>query len=114
MAELAQQNIKHTPEKIIGITRNPEGKIIFLEQGNSRAGLQHIVEAHGTDFVNKGIMISEIPDLLMTAVKQNNVVGIQGRSRTVFLVEFKDKSYDVAIEISRNGFIVGANPKSGV
>lgn len=112
VAELAKQKIKHTPEEIVNIVRSPAGKIIFLEQGNSRAGLQHIIQAHGSDFVKQGIAIGEIPALLITAVEQNNVLGTQGRSRVIFLVEFKEKVYQVAIQISHNGFIVSANPRS--
>ncbi len=41
IAELAQLGIKHTPEKIVRITKLPEGKIIFLEEGDDERGLQH-------------------------------------------------------------------------
>jgi len=112
IAELVRQGIKHTPENIIFIVRNNESKILFLEQGNSKAGLQHIIEVHGADFVNQGIALKEIADFLKAAIQQNKVQGTQGRSRTIFKVNFKNTVYYVAIDISVNGFIVGANPRT--
>jgi hypothetical protein len=45
IAELAPDT-KHTPEKIVKIAKQADGKIVFLEEGNSDSGLQHILEKH--------------------------------------------------------------------
>ena len=55
LAELQQSGIRHTPKNIVWITKSFDGKIVFLETGNTRAGLQHILEKHTSNFANKGI-----------------------------------------------------------
>jgi len=57
---------KITPENVVDIRRLPDGKIVWLETGTATgprpAGLNHIIVDHGTDFANKGIAESDIPD----------------------------------------------------
>ena len=55
IAELSQAGIKHNPDKIVLIAKQPDGKIVFLEEGNSESGLQHILEEHYLQFVEQGI-----------------------------------------------------------
>ena len=47
----------------------------------------------------------------MHAIKDGKVVGTQ-RTRPIYEVMYEGKLQRVAISISNNGFIVGANPKS--
>lgn len=51
--ELDRLGIKHDPDAISHIGRNQNGDVVFLEAGNSSAGLQHIVERHAGDFANR-------------------------------------------------------------
>ncbi|CBN57529.1 MULTISPECIES: hypothetical protein [Kamptonema] len=44
IAELQEAGIKHTPEHIIRIARQADGKIVFLETGDKQRGLEHILE----------------------------------------------------------------------
>jgi hypothetical protein len=37
IAELQQSGIRHTPKNIVWITKQFDGKIVFLETGNTRA-----------------------------------------------------------------------------
>ena len=50
----------------------------------------------------------------MEAVKQGNIIGEQGKKkpRKIFEFVYEGKTRRIAITISDNGFIVGANPKS--
>jgi filamentous hemagglutinin len=107
--ELSSQGTKYTPENIVGIGKNPDGQIFFLEKGNSRAGLQHIVEGHGADFARRGITESQIPEAVMEAITRGNVVGLQGR-RPIYEVEFNGQIHRIAVTTGDNGFVVGANP----
>ena len=107
--ELSSQGIKYTPENIVGIGKNPDGLIFFLEKGNSRAGLQHIVEGHGADFAQRGITESQISEAVMAALTRGNVVGHQGR-RPIYEVEFNGQIHRIAVTTGDNGFVVGANP----
>ncbi len=84
------------------------GKIVFIEQGNSFAGLQHILN-HAADFEKRDISHDEIADVVMTAVIEGNIVGYQ-RKRPIYELIYKGKKQYIAITIGDNGFIVGANP----
>ena len=43
LAKIAQlSDVKHNPAKIVRIAKQADGKIVFLEEGNTQAGLQHI------------------------------------------------------------------------
>ena len=75
--ELEQKRIKHNPSSIIRIAKTKSNIIIFLEQGNSKAGFIHIVENHSIDFLHRGISSQQIPDFIMTAVMDGNLIGIQ-------------------------------------
>jgi hypothetical protein len=108
ITELVEKQIKVSINKIVDIRRLENGKIIFLEQGNSFAGLQHIL-THTTDFEKRGICHDEIADVVMTAIIQGNIVGYQ-RKRPIYELMYKGKKQYIAITIGDNGFIVGANP----
>jgi len=47
--------------------------------------------------------------VVFDAVQQGNVVGSQ-RGRAIYRTVFDGKTYDIAIDVGSNGFIVGANP----
>ena len=111
--ELVSNGEKCTPENIVGITKASSGKIVWLETGSKSAGLKHIIEEHGSQFNGKGISNEEIPNYIMEAVHQGNVVGYQGKKnpRTIYEFIYEGKKQRVAISIGLNGFVVGANPK---
>ncbi|WP_238361126.1 hypothetical protein [Iningainema tapete] len=75
MKELSQLGIKHTPEKIVRIAKQADGKIVFLEEGNTEAGLQHILENHSEQFTDLGIELNQIPDAVIAAITQGRIVG---------------------------------------
>jgi hypothetical protein len=115
MAELQQAGIRHTPENIVWITKLPNGKIVFLETGNTRAGLQHILEKHASNFANKGIPADHIPDAVLAAMTNGTIVGYLGSGREprpIYQVNFQGQNLYIAVTVSQNGFIVGANPTS--
>ena len=110
VGELTANGIKFNPNNVVAITKTTDGKIVWLETGNTRAGLNHIIERHGQEFLKKGISESEIPNYLMTAVKNGQIVGMQ-RTRPIYEFTYNGTKHRVAIDIGNNGFIVGANPK---
>ncbi len=105
---------KISPDKVLLITKDPWGKIVWLETGNSASGLQHIIERHGSQFNGRGISDNDIPNYILEAVHQGNIVGAQGKKvpRTIYEFVYNGKKQRIAIQISENGYIVGANPKS--
>lgn len=107
--QLSEQGIKHTPENIIAIEQVSDGRIVFLETGDNRRGFQHILNEHKQDFLNKGITATQIPSVLMAAITQGKIIGIQ-RDREIYEYQFNGATQHVAISIGSNGYIVGANP----
>lgn len=105
---------KITPEKVVIITQIENGNIVWLETGSDSSGLQHIIKEHGKEFNGKGIANDEIPNYILEAVCQGNVVGYQGKRnpRTIYEFTYHGTKQKIAIQISTNGYIVGANPRS--
>ncbi|MBN2837780.1 MAG: hypothetical protein JXM74_03410, partial [Fusobacteriaceae bacterium] len=109
--ELKQAGTKITEQNLVSIIKNNKGKIIWLEIGNEKAGLEHIL-SHSADFVAKGVPKNEISNLIMSALKENKVVGYQGKGtgRPIYETMYKGKKLNIAITVGENGFVVGANP----
>ncbi len=81
LAELQALGIKHDPTAIVGITKLSDGEIIFLETGNAKAGLQHILDKHGEDFVKRGIASNQLADAIMTAIIEKINSSLNSRKR---------------------------------
>lgn len=118
--EVQANGNKINPDEVIGITKNDDGKIIWLEDGHlagssgaKPSGLAHILDAHEKDFNRKGIASSDIADLVLTAVGKGKIVGYQGKGkgRPIYEVDYDGKTYKIAVTVGSNGYIVGANPK---
>lgn len=112
--EVISNGDKISPDKVVMITRDPSGKIVWLESGNATSGLQHIINEHGHQFNGKGISNEDIPDYVLEAIYQGNIVGTQGRKnpRTVYEFTYNGVKQRIAVQVSKNGYIVGANLKS--
>ncbi|WP_353931455.1 hypothetical protein WJM97_02370 [Okeanomitos corallinicola TIOX110] len=111
-------DVKHTPEKIVKIAKQADGKIVFLEEGKpgrKGSGLLHILERHKEDFAKRGISEDEIADVVIIAVTNGIFLGYQGTvepRREIYEVKFKGKKHYIAVTVGDNGYIVGANPAS--
>ena len=112
--EVKSNGDKISPDKVVMITRDPTGKIVWLETGTHSAGLQHIINEHGHEFNGKGISNTDIPDYVLEAVYQGKIVGKQGKKnpRTIYEFTYNGEKQRIAVQVSENGYIVGANPKS--
>ena len=56
MDELARSGVKYNPDEVIAVIRALDGKLMWLEKGNSKSGLTHILEKHADDFASLGKM----------------------------------------------------------
>lgn len=112
--EVIANGEKISPDKVVMITRDPFGKIVWLETGTDKSGLKHILDAHGRKFNGKGIANDDIPDYILEAVYQGNIVGTQGKRnpRTIYEFTYNGLTQRIAIQVSENGYIVGADLKS--
>ncbi|WP_324691642.1 RHS repeat domain-containing protein [Flavobacterium cheonhonense] len=110
---LAKEGVKFTIQDIIKIGRNQLNKIVFLEKGNAKAGLEHIMK-HADDFSKNGIAKDDIADFVFDATTKGKIVGYQGEGtgRPIYEYLYKGEVKRVAVTTSENGFIVGANPVS--
>ncbi|WGG52757.1 hemagglutinin repeat-containing protein [Rugamonas sp. DEMB1] len=111
LVELAENGVKFTADRVVATGRNSAGKVVFLELGDSSAGLQHILERHALNFADKGILSSEIPSVVMKAVTEGKIVGVNG-SAPVFEIVHNGIVQHISVGVGSNGFIVRANPVS--
>lgn len=119
--ELERNGIKFKKEDIIFITKDKTGQTVWLERGNSSAGLKHIINGngitpgHAKDFEKAfGISKSQIHKYLNKIISNGSVISnelknINGRSGFERIYYFNKKYYMLA-GIGTNGFIVTAYP----
>ena len=113
MKELEESGEKYSGKDVIFVVKQQNGKLAWLEEGNDGAGWKHI-RKHIKDFTEQGIDEDSIVDLLREAILRGKMIGYQKTEnktpREVYELEFNGKTIRIAITISDNGFIVGANP----
>ncbi len=111
IAEVKANGEKISPDKVVMITEDPFGKIVWMETGNNRSGLEHIVDKHGKEFNGRGITNNDISNYVLEAIHQGKVVGTQGKRnpRTVYEFLYNGKKQRIAVQVGSNGYIVGAN-----
>jgi hypothetical protein len=113
IAEAQRQGLKISPERVVRIGHDPSGRLVWLEKGSDKSGQQHIMDpARIEQFGRQGIADIDIVDLVFEASIRGTPVGIQGRDRVVFELEFRGRTRHVAVNVAGNGYIIGANPIS--
>lgn len=55
-------------------------------------------------------MENQIPEVVIAAVTTGKIVGYQTLTRVIYEVTFNGKTQHIAVTVSVNGYIVGANP----
>ena len=111
--ELSANGVKFTPQNIIATGRNANGQVVFLETGNAKSGLQHIIGEHGSQFAQMGVSEAQIPGVVMRAVTEGKLVGYQGSGtgRPIYEININGQTQRIAVTVGDNGYIVGANPR---
>ena len=122
IAELKERKIKFTEKDIVFVTRDKTGQIVWLERGNSRAGLEHIINGDGktpghlSDFAKafEGITKENLPLFLKDVVSNGKVISdtikvINNRQGYERVYYYCGQHY-VLTGIGTNGFIVSAYP----
>ncbi|XZN97294.1 MAG: hypothetical protein ACM65K_02990 [Microcoleus sp.] len=115
ISELSQSKIKHSPDEILRIAKLSDGKIVFLEKGKGGkrgSGIKHILENHQQEFATRGISENDLPDAIISAVTQGEIVGHQQPNRPIYQISFNGRTQLIAVTVSDNGYIVCANPAS--
>jgi len=106
MDELAQSGVKYTPDDMVMVTKTPDGKLIWLESGNSESGLQHIVDGHAADFTNRGI--NDIPSFINRALQETPVKT--GANEAGPYAEYLINGSKYKVAYGTNGYIVSFYP----
>lgn len=48
--------------------------LLGLKKGNETAGIEHIMNSHGDQFLQKGITAESMPNFLKTAIENGRIV----------------------------------------
>lgn len=80
--ELESKGVKFSRENIVFITKDKIGQIVWLEKGNSSAGLEHIINGngrtpgHADDFKKAfGVPSDKIPEYLDKVISRGKIVS---------------------------------------
>ena len=117
--EALVQGKKINPKEIVFITRDPSGRIVWLEVGETEAeavehdgrpsGLKHILERHSRDFSELGISEKEIPSFIQNLILSGTVIG-RDRGGIIYRNSMGEGLLPIAVVIGSNGYIVSAYP----
>jgi hypothetical protein len=118
MAEAAKVGAKFTESKMLWIVRSASGDVCWLEEGNAKAGLQHILENEATSarFAKAGVPADEIPRLLKKTLEKETPIRIEG-DRRIYAVTMGQAKRELQIIVSSTGskgFVVSAYPGAAV
>lgn len=111
IAVVQRQGHKISPDRVVRIVRLPDQRVVWLEEGNDRSGLRHIMEPKRiTNFERKDIVEDEIVDAIFDALAHGKPVGVSSTDRIVYEFSHRGHVKRIAISVSTNGYIVGAHP----
>jgi len=106
MNELANSGVKYNSNDVVSIAKTAEGKLLWLENGNSSSGLKHITGGHAADFTAKGI--NDIPDFLNKTLQTMPIKTDTSPSGPYSEYVIDGTKYRVAF--GTNGYIVSFYP----
>ncbi len=111
IAELEASGTNFSADAMVGITRSAAGDVVWLEEGNASAGLEHIMAGHGGDFANIGIEGEQnVAKLLLDTLNSETPIGVTNNGAKIFQVVVDGVEREIAIVVGKNGFIVTAFP----
>lgn len=118
LAELIKSGVKINPKDVVFIVKDKSGQVVWLENGNTTKGLEHI-KKHVNDFVSKhNIQEKHLVSHLKNVIKKSVVVHSQekilknGKMGLEKIYLYKRKYYTLGA-IGTNGYIVSMYPIDG-
>lgn len=120
---LIDANVKFTEKDVLFVTKDKTNQTIWLETGNEKGGLKHILDGNGTKespghanqfmtVFNIGReQVSNLLNKIMSngSIYSNSLKMINGRQGYERIYEYNGK-YVLVTGIGTNGFIVSAYP----
>lgn len=103
MEELEKSNVKFTKDDVILVTKGYNGKLLWLEKGNERSGLIHIMKNHKNNFRDVSV-----PSLIKELTRQKPYKHFEKNNgkelSDVYVYKKNGKKYLLAY--GSNGYIV--------
>ncbi len=120
--QLEQSGVKFSEKDMVFVTKDKTGQVVWLEKGNSSAGLKHILDGdgktsgHAEDFQRAfGISRSDIPAHIEKVITNGTVVDNKlkpvGNRMEYERTYYYNGEHYVVTGIGTNGYIVSAYPK---
>jgi WXG100 family type VII secretion target len=112
--EVVAAGHKISPADVVQIARAPDGRVVWLERGDDRSGLSHILRAGRIgDFARRGVAYADIPGLALRAVTQGRPLGQVRDGGVAYDVDLGGGRHTpVVVVVGSNGYIVTARPLS--
>ncbi len=115
ISEMEKAGVKFNKEDVVFATKDGTGQTVWLEKGNSSAGLEHIVERHERDYANVyGIKRENIPKYVKSVIDNGKILHQEtvirnGRPGIERIYEYNNQYYTL-LALGTNGFIVAMYP----
>ncbi len=118
IAELRASGVKFTEADLKFVVKNNDGFIMFLESGNSSAGLQHIIDGKWTGkpsfqvLFNNNIdeMISSMHEAINRSDYVEKIIDEQGRLSYIYEIQTTQGLRKFKFATGSNGYIVSFIP----
>jgi WXG100 family type VII secretion target len=112
IAEVVAAGHKISPNAVVHVARAPDGRVVWLERGDGRTGLSHLLRAERiADFVAVGVAPTDIPGLAVRAILEGVPTGRSGRDGTIYDVDIGGGRHrDIVVVVGPNGYVVTAYP----
>lgn len=120
--EMKKKGVNFTEENVVMTVKDREGNLMWLETGDTNAGLIHILygngqkPGHADDFKNAfGASISNVPTIMKSIISSGVLVSNKerllpsGRTGIERIYSVDGKHY-LLTGVGTNGFIVTAHP----
>lgn len=108
---VADAGHKIDPNEVLQIVRAPDGHVVWLERGNGRTGLSHLLRAERlAQFAGRGVAPEEVPTIAVRAITEGTRLGSVRDGGTAYEVPLGDRRVDVVVVEGSNGYLVTAYP----
>ena len=112
---LKNKGVKFSEKNLVFATKDTNGKVVWLEKGNDKSGLKHIVNKHAKDFYYVyGVKKKDIPGFVKNLVSSGSLLNERlvikdGKPGFERIYEYNNKHFTVSW-IGTNGYIVSVYP----
>jgi hypothetical protein len=112
--ELKEKGVKFTEENLKFITKNVDGIIIFLEEGSTKSGLEHIIKGKWNGKIDFQDLfngkIEEMVENMYKAIKNEKyikkIIDSSGRISYIYKIQTTKGLREFKIAVGSNGYIV--------